>query len=162
VGRIPGVVLDTMMLAQALTNPDGPAGGLLRSASRGVFKPVTSWHQLMEFDRTMRRPWAEERGVTDAHIRRFSEVYSSVARVALDRPTHAPLTADPGDNYLVRLAQTTGSVVVTRDEGILRNHPEHVPVMTPGEFADTMAVWEVDGATYRLATDASGALVIGL
>ncbi len=160
--RTARVVLDTMMLAQALTSRNGPAARLLESAYQGVFQPVTSWHQLMELDRTMRRSWAEARGVTPNDIRSFSDSYSSLATVAVDRPTHAPLTSDPGDVYLVRLAQTTGAIIVTRDEGILRNHPEHVPVLSPGEFAETLAVWEVDGASYRLSVNSAGALAIGL
>lgn len=158
----PNVVLDTMILAQAAASPRGPAAEFLKSAEAGVFTAITSWHQLLEFDRTMHKPWFRRQGISDEYVEQFAEAYAGLARVAPDRSTDHPLTADPGDNFIVRLAQTTGAMIVTRDHGILKNHPVNLPVVTPGQFARTVSLWTGRPPSYRLGRSReSGSLAIG-
>lgn len=109
----------------------------------------------------MTKKWFADHGFGDEEISAFSEAYADLARVAPDRPVGPPLTKDPGDNFIVRLAQTTGSVLVTRDAGILANHPEMVPVLSPGDFAETLVQWQTHPPRYRLAADSNGALTLG-
>ncbi len=160
---LPRVILDTMIVAEAAVNPRGPSGSLLRAADRGVFQTITSWHQLLEIGRTLSKRWAMQRGLTEDDASAFVDAYAAISRVAQDRSSDWPLTADPGDNFIIALAQNTHALIVTRDGGLLKHHPEPVTVIKPGTFVRNMRVWERSGGALTLDDDASAArLVMGL
>lgn len=74
-----------------------------------------------------------------------------------------PLTKDDGDNHIVLAGRSTGSIVVTRDKGIIKQHPEYLPVMRPEQFAQVLEQWRLERPRYGTITDSDtgkAALVI--
>lgn len=94
---------------------------------------VTSPKQLYELEETLEK----------AHLRkrlRAQRADAVVARMEMatlhrDPPLRQRLTRDPDDDYLILLARSARAVLVSRDRGVLAEHPADVEVMNPHDFA---------------------------
>lgn len=69
----------------------------------------------------------------------FVEALRAGATMFEDAPNAAPITRDPKDDYLVRLARAAGAVVlVSGDRDLLEAGIADVEVLTPRAFIDRM------------------------
>jgi uncharacterized protein len=109
------VILDTNILCSALLTPGGPTDRLYRAWRDGSFVLLTSEQQLEEFRRVTRYP----------RLRRFIEpaaagaMHNELRRLAvlLEKFPAVDATSDPGDNYLLAMAQAgEADVLVTGDK----------------------------------------------
>lgn len=112
------VILDTNLLVSALLHSGTPPRQLYDHWRQGRFALVSCEVQLLELRAVLGRPFFSERikkseaGSMVNGIRRLALMYS---------PTPAPdVSTDPGDNYLLALAETSqADFLVTGDKGHL-------------------------------------------
>ena len=116
------VVLDVNVLVSALLSRTGAPARLIGLWLEGAFELVVSEDLLAELSRAFAYPKLRE------HISRedaagFIALLRSTASMAADaeRPDH--ISRDPGDDYLVALAQASASILVSGDR--------HLPVLAP-------------------------------
>jgi hypothetical protein len=126
-------VLDANVLISALLSPDGSPARTLRAWLDGEFELVISPLLLEELRRALGYPKLRTR-IEPEEARRFLTVLAEAATVAHD-PTDPPTTRsrDPGDDYLIALAERKRAVLVSGDDHLLELAPE-IPVVSPTEF----------------------------
>jgi putative PIN family toxin of toxin-antitoxin system len=114
----PRVVIDPNVWVSGLINPYGAPAEVIRAVIGKRVTAVVSQHLLDELAGVLGRP----------KLRRWISLDDAVAlvgalgREAELRPDPGPLSQrvrDPDDNYIVSLAETTGSVIVTGDHDLL-------------------------------------------
>lgn len=118
------VIVDTNILLSALINPHGLPAQLIDAWRAARFELVTSRDQLLELGEVARRP-ALRKYVVPARVGRFINDFRGLAEV-LTRLPHADRSSDPGDNFLLAMAEASGAdYLVTgdkRDVLVLRMH----------------------------------------
>ena len=126
-------ILDPNVIISALLSRDGTPAQLLRAWLEGRFELVVSPMLLEELERALAYPKLRERIRPDeaealvAWLRREANVR--------DDPTEPPgsHSADPGDDYLLALAERERAALVSGDRHLLALS-EELPVLTPREF----------------------------
>ena len=131
------VVLDPNIVVAAALSPQGAPAELLRRWVAGGFELVVSEKLLAELDRVLAYPKLRER-VTLADARALISLLARGATVALDPAGARGRSRDPGDDYLLALAEATRSVLVSGD-GDLLSLADSFPVWTARALADALA-----------------------
>lgn len=129
-------VLDVNVLISGLLAPAGASAALLLRWLRGEFELVVSDDLLAELSRALAYPKVRSqvpRGQAD-------EFLDLLRRSAVLAPTPGaapePASRDPGDDYLVALARTTGSLLVTWDRDLL--DLTGLPIGSPAAFLERL------------------------
>ena len=124
-------VLDVNVLVSALLSKHGAPARLITLWLEGSFELVVSEELLAELARTLSYPKLRER-VPDEDATKFGELLRSSATMIVDAAKPPPVSADPGDDYLIALATASASILVSGDHHLLALAPD-LPIHPPAE-----------------------------
>jgi putative PIN family toxin of toxin-antitoxin system len=126
-------VLDPNVLISAALSHRGAPGRVFRLWLEGAFDLVVSPMLLDDLGRALDYPKLKSR-ITAAEAIELREVLMRGGNT-VDDSDEAPTIAspDPDDNYLIALASTSRSLLVSGDKDLL-GLSEQLPVYTPAEF----------------------------
>ena len=128
-------VLDPNILIAALLSPSGVPAQIVSRWLAGEFELVVSGALLAELERALAYPKLRTR-ITEHEAAEFVALLRGGAIFAADPPT-ARRSADPGDDYLLALAETESAVLVSGDQHLLALADE-LPIQTARAFLDTL------------------------
>lgn len=130
-------VLDPNILIAALLSRGGTPAQLLSRWLAGEFELVVSETLLAELQRAPAYPKLGERISAD-EANGFVALLRRGARLAEDPAQPPSRSADPGDDYLLALAEHERAVLVSGDRHLLALADEF-PIQTARAFLDTLA-----------------------
>ena len=125
-------VLDTNVLISALISQLGASAALVLRWLDGDFDLVLSEQLLAELSRALAYPKLQAL-ISPADASVFIQLLRSTATVAADSEIALPRSRDPGDDYLVALAESTAAILVSGDLDLLALAPG-LPVLSPAAF----------------------------
>jgi len=125
-------VLDVNVLIAALISGAGASAELLRRWLSGGFELVVSDQLLAETSRALAYPKVRAR-VSASEASAFIELLRATATMAMDAPKVSRRSRDPGDDYLLALAESVGAMIVSGDRDLLALSPR-LPVLAPADF----------------------------
>jgi putative PIN family toxin of toxin-antitoxin system len=132
------VVLDPNVLISALLTPRGASAGILLHLRAGAFELVTSPMLIAELGVVLRRDKFRPY-VTLDEVDAFVELIRRESTSMLDpEPADVPLSADPGDEYLIQLARTARADALVSGDPHLTRLRSRIPVKSPREFIDLL------------------------
>jgi putative PIN family toxin of toxin-antitoxin system len=132
-------VLDPNVLIAALLSRKGAPAAILARWRAGIIELVVSESLLVELARALAYPRIRER-VTEAESASFIALLREASVMVEDKPgTHR--SADPDDDYLLGLAQSSRAVLVSGDRHLLQL-AERLPIQSPRTFLDTLDAQE--------------------
>ena len=129
-------VLDPNVLIAALLSRTGAPAQVVSRWLGGEFELVVSEKVLTELERALAYPKVRKR-VTEEEARAFVELLHREARLTADPVAPVPRSADPGDDYLLALAEAERAVLVSGDQHVL-GLADELPVHTPRAFLDAL------------------------
>jgi uncharacterized protein len=126
-------ILDPNVIISSLLSPRGAPAKVVRTWLEGRFELIVSRLLLDELERALSYPKLRERIRSDE----AESLVRWLGREAtvLEDPPDPPgsRSADPGDDYLLALAERERAVLVSGDRHVLALS-EELPVLTPREF----------------------------
>ena len=129
-------VLDPNVLIAALLSPRGAPAEIVTRWLAGEFELVVSDALLRELERSLGYPKLRSRIDAD-NAAEFIGVVRNNAVLASDPRDVARRSTDPGDDYLLALAENERAVLVSGDGHLLALTAE-LPIKSPREFADAL------------------------
>ncbi len=129
-------VLDPNVLIAALLSRDGAPGRIVAQWLAGGFELVVSDALLAELERALAYPKLRRR-VAPEEAAGFLTLLEHGALVAADPPGPQRRSADPGDDYLLALAEAAHAVLVSGDAHLLALADE-LPVRTARAFLEAL------------------------
>jgi putative PIN family toxin of toxin-antitoxin system len=118
-GEVERVVFDCVVYAQAIINPDGPAGACLEFAREGVLSLCISDYLLREI-RELPGKLAPRLNITPQKVQEFIEDLVSFSRWIADVPHLYTLERDPDDSHYINLALASDAKLISsRDRDLL-------------------------------------------
>ena len=130
-------VLDPNVLIAALLSSGGAPARILQAWLAGEFELVVSETLLAELERALGYPKLRRRvGVGDAA--EFVTLLRHGAILAHDSASISEVSTDPGDDYLVALAEQERAILVSGDQHLLAL-VERFPIQSPRLFLDQLA-----------------------
>jgi uncharacterized protein len=129
-------VLDPNILIAALLSPSGAPAQLISGWFRGEFELVVSETLLGELERALAYPKLRRR-VSPDEATAFAALLRHKATLAADPPNPARRSADPGDDYLLALAEAERALLVTGDQHLL-TLADQLPIQTARAFLATL------------------------
>jgi hypothetical protein len=130
-------VLDPNILVAAALSRTGAPAQILSRWLAGEFELVVSEGLIAELERALAYPKVRRR-VSAEEATTLVELLRRGARVTADPAAPAPRSADPGDDYLMALAEAGHAVLVTGDQHLLALADE-LPIQTARAFLNTLA-----------------------
>ena len=124
-------VLDPNVLISALLSPSGSPAALVARWLAGEFDIVVSEQLLAELRRALTYPKLRMR-INDEEGTAFIDLLSRTATTVEDPATSPRRSRDPGDDYLLALAEAGAAVLATGDQDLLAL--KDVPVLSPAAF----------------------------
>ncbi|MBI2324547.1 MAG: putative toxin-antitoxin system toxin component, PIN family [Chloroflexi bacterium] len=129
-------VLDPNVLISALLSPSGRSAALVGRWLAGEFELVVSEKLLAELRRALAYPKLRSH-ISDEEAAAFIELLGRTATSVEDPATSPRRSRDPGDDYILALAEASAATVVTGDDDLLVL--ADVPVLSPAAFLDSLA-----------------------
>jgi putative PIN family toxin of toxin-antitoxin system len=129
-------VLDPNVLSAAVLSRSGTPALVLRAWQEGRFELVVSNGLLGELERALRYPELEPRASAGQRSG-YIELLRTEATQTQDPADVAPICADPGDDYLIALAQAQQALLVSGDRHLLAL-AERLSIINPGAFLDAL------------------------
>ncbi len=129
-------VLDPNVLISALLSPSGSPAALVARWLAGEFELVVSEQLLAELRRALAYPKLRSR-ITDEEATAFVDLLGRTATKVEDPATSARRSRDPGDDYLLALADASAAILVTGDQDLIAL--ADVPVLSPAAFLESLA-----------------------
>lgn len=129
-------VLDANVLIAALLTPRGAPAQILSRWLVGEFELVVSEGLLAELERALAYPKLRTR-VTPADAADFISFLQSTAVLASDPPAPPRRSHDPGDDYLLALAESEKAMVVSGDQHLLEL-ADRFPIHSPRDFLEVL------------------------
>ena len=129
-------VLDVNVLVSALLSKSGPPARLVLHWLEGTFELVVSNSLLAELERTLAYPKVSKR-ITQAEAAEFMELVRRMATTLGDPENPPRVSEDPGDDYLIALAGTSASLLVSGDCLLLALGNE-LPIQSPMAFLNRL------------------------
>jgi len=126
-------VFDVNVLIFGLLASGGSSADLIRRWLAGDFEMVVSERLLAELRRALAYPKIRAR-VPEALAAEFMALVRATASVHPDPANPLRFSRDSGDDYLIALAESTASILVTGDNDILALSASR-PILTAVEFA---------------------------
>jgi uncharacterized protein len=128
------VVVDPGVLVSAIITPAGPPAEIVRAAREGRLELIVSPHLLAELAlvlaREKFRPY-----LSVAEAQEYVEGLARLAANVADPEVRQPVARDPGDDYLISLAEAGGaSALVSGDADLLDLGGERLRVLTPRDL----------------------------
>lgn len=130
-------VLDPNVLIAALLSASGAPARLVSRWLAGELELVVSEALLAELGRALAYPKIRAR-IADDEALAFVELLRQTARLASDPEATARRSSDPGDDYLLALAESERAVLVSGDQHLLALAGE-LPIFRPRAFLDSLA-----------------------
>lgn len=130
-------VLDPNVLIAALLSRSGAPAQVVSRWLVGEFELVVSAALLAELERALAYPKLRNR-VTAEEAEAFVELLRRGARMAANREAPGRRSADPGDDYLLALAEAERAVLVSGDQHLLALANE-LPIQGARTFLDALA-----------------------
>jgi putative PIN family toxin of toxin-antitoxin system len=126
-------VLDPNVIISALLSPAGAPAQVLRLWLEGAFDLVCSPALLDELSRALTYPKLRSR-ISEQEARAVIELISRGA-IFVDDPSDPPAVRsdDPGDDYLIALAENSRAMLVSGDRDLLKLS-DQIPVYSPAQF----------------------------
>ena len=112
-------VLDPNVLVSALLSRSGAPAQIVARWLRGEFELVLSELLLAELGRALAYPKLRAR-ISEAHAVEFVTFLRRAAVLAPDPSDPPPRSPDPGDDYLLALAESTRALLVSGDQHLLQ------------------------------------------
>lgn len=128
-------VLDPNVLVSALLSPSGRPAALVSRWQSGEFEVVISEDLLAELRRTLSYPKIRSR-ITDDQAMAFIDLVRRTATLVEDPAARQRLSRDPGDDYLLALAEAASAILVTGDHDLLAL--AELPIRTVGTFLESL------------------------
>jgi putative PIN family toxin of toxin-antitoxin system len=125
-------VLDVNVLISALLAPAGAPARLIVRWLAGDFELIASERLLAELARALAYPKLRTR-VSHGEALALIELLRAMATINLDARNPARISRDPADDYLLSLAATTSSVLVSGDRDLLEMAAD-LPINSPSSF----------------------------
>ncbi len=133
---MPRIVLDCNVFVSALLSPKGSPAQILDQWADGDFDLVVSPLLLAELEKVLSRPKFHA-SIDTVHIDALLTGLIEDAALVDDSSTRSGLTPDPGDDYLVALAQKADAqCIVSGDAHLTQLTNPSPPVLTPREFLE--------------------------
>ena len=129
-------VLDPNILIAALLSPSGAPAQLDTRWLGGEFELVVTEGLLPELERALAYPKLRRR-VPAKDATAFVNLLRAGAILAPDCPAGVNRSADPGDDYLLALAEHERAVLVSGDNHLLEL-ADDLPIFTAKVFADRL------------------------
>lgn len=129
-------VLDANILIAALLSASGAPAQIISRWLGGEFELVVSETLLSELERALAYPKLRRRIPADDEAE-FVSLLRLAAIVAPDPARGAHRSGDPGDDYLLALAENERAVLVSGDQHLL--HLTGLPIQTARAFLDRLA-----------------------
>jgi uncharacterized protein len=130
-------VVDPNVLIAALLSRTGAPAQIVSRWLGGEFELVVSENLLAELERALAYPKVRRR-VEQEEAEAFVALLRRGGRLGADPAEPARRSADPGDDYLLALAEAERAVLVSGDQHLLALADE-LPIQTPRAFLDTLA-----------------------
>jgi predicted nucleic acid-binding protein len=129
------VILDTNVLVAAMRSRRGASAAILPMIATGRFDLYLSVTLALEYEHVLKRE-ADSLHLTFVEIDDLVSFLCANSIRCEPRPTLWPLTTDPGDEFLARLAVAAGSdyVVTHNQRHFLALRGAGISVVTPGRF----------------------------
>lgn len=126
-------VLDPNVLISSLLSASGSPARLMEAWLGGAFELIVSPKLLEELGRALSYPQLRRRLDAD-EAAEFVELLGREGMLVED-PNDPPTvrSSDPGDDYLLALAESRGAAVISGDRHLL-DLRDAAPVMTPADF----------------------------
>jgi putative PIN family toxin of toxin-antitoxin system len=132
------VVLDPGVLIAALISDKGAPRALLCAWLDGVFELLVSPDLLAELGRVLERQ-KFRRYASEREARLYVAFLKRFATLCPDTDSPARQSADPGDDYLLALAQNQGAnFLVSGDPHLCQIERTEPPVLTPRAFLNRL------------------------
>lgn len=129
-------VLDPNILISALLAPAGAPARIVARWLDGDFELVVSAQLIAELERALAYPKIRSR-IDATAAAEFVILLRSSASLAADPPTPAPRSSDPGDDYLIALAESERALLVSGDRHVLELGDD-LPIRTASAFLETL------------------------
>ena len=131
-------VLDPNVVISGLLSPTGNAARLLRACEQGEFELIVSAGVLAELERALAYPKLRRRVPAD-DARDVLQWLSESGMISND-PDAGPTvrSVDPGDDYLIALAESQRAILVSGDKDLL-DLADEIPVLSPAQFRERLA-----------------------
>ena len=131
-------VLDPNVIISAVLAPAGTPAKLLRGWLDGVYELVVSPRLLDELERAFGYSKIRAR-VTRDDAEELVELLRADGDLCDDPPDPPAIrSSDPGDDYLISLAEAAGAVIVSGDRHLL-DLQGRLPVYSPAAFLELLA-----------------------
>ena len=130
------VVLDVNVLVSALLSRGGAPGRLVALWLEGAFELVVSEQLLAELAQAPAYPKLRDR-IREQDVSELIQLLRVTASVAADLSDPPRVSADPGDDYLIALASTSASVLVSGDGHLLALAPA-LPIHDPAGLLEML------------------------
>ena len=130
-------VLDVNVIISALLAPTGAPARLIVRWLAGDFELIASERLLSELARALAYPKLRGR-VPREEAAAVIDLLRATATINLDPPDLARGSRDPADNYLLSLAASSASVLVSGDRDLLELSSD-LPIYSPASFLAKLA-----------------------
>ena len=139
-------VLDPNVIISALLSPKGAPARTVRAWIDGAFELVVSPLLLDELERALAYPKLRKH-ITSAEAGRVIHWIRQTATLTND-PANTPSlrSPDPGDDYLIALAESERAALVSGD-GHLLGLGQDLPIYSPAGFLRVLEIARGEGAT---------------
>jgi putative PIN family toxin of toxin-antitoxin system len=123
-------VIDPNVVISSLIAPAGRSANLI-SVVPAAITPVISLWWLQEINDVIHRP-KQRRWYSAEQGERTVQAIQYVGEMHLDVTSPFPLTQDPGDDYLIALADTAKvDMIISGDGGVLGTEYPPAPIYSP-------------------------------
>lgn len=129
-------VLDPNSLVSALLLRTGAPGRIVAKWRAGEFELVVSELLLAELERALAYPKLRKRIAAD-DAAAFVDLLRTTADIAVDRPETRWESPDPGDDYLLSLAEGEPAMLVSGDAHLL-GLAAQLPIRSPRAFLEML------------------------
>jgi len=130
------VVLDPNILISALLSPGGRPAQVVQHWLQGEFELIVSGELQAELERALGYPKLRGRIPPD-DAARVVDLLRQTAVHGSDPPEPPVRSPDPGDDYLLALAESQSALLVSGDKHLL-GLADRFPIYTPEAFLDTL------------------------
>jgi putative PIN family toxin of toxin-antitoxin system len=125
-------VFDVNVFISALLAPAGAPARLFERWLAGDFELIASERFLSELARALAYPKLRAR-VSHEEARGLIDLLSATATIHLDAPNPARISRDHADDYVLALAASSSSVLVSGDRDLLEMASD-LPIDSPSSF----------------------------
>jgi putative PIN family toxin of toxin-antitoxin system len=129
-------VLDPNVLIAAVLSPGGSPAQLVARWLAGEFELIASQQLLDELERALAYPKLR-RHISSSDADTFASFLAERAFVVEQPQTGSHHSTDPGDDYLLALAEHRSAVLVSGDQHLLALAPQ-LPILTPRQFLEQL------------------------